>query len=70
MFSLCKWSCREAYQPYLSLVLSRVRLAIAINVLPNLDVWHFPSLDGDRGVAQRTHRDLDILGTESSREPN
>ena len=45
----------------LSFSLSRVRLAVPIDVFPDFDVGRFSSFDGNGNVAQGTHRDLDIL---------
>lgn len=47
--------------PYLLLSLSRVGLALPVNVLSHFDIRDFPSVDRDGRIAERAYRNLDIL---------
>lgn len=57
------WGPRRTHQGYLdlSLSLSGVRSAVSVDVFAHFNVGHLASLHWDGDVAQRTHRDLDIL---------
>lgn len=66
--SSCAETCFSLFVriDYLSFPLSRVRFAVSVYVFPNFDVWHFPSSNGNGGVAQWAYRNLDILLKETN----